>query len=371
MNRLTEIEVAGFRSIRTTKPPLKMERLTILIGQNGAGKSNLLEIFTFLNAIRRGNLSNYVLKAGGADKVLHFGSRVTKMIRIRLSFDDGKNGYVIELEPDKEDRLIPTTEFAQYWVKRLYKRSYDEPLTPDGLEAGISRPARTAVQRYVRWHLAGWRRYHFHDTSSLAPLRKTANINDNHFLRADGSNLAAFLYLLRAKHPGAYGRIESVIRQAAPFFREFHLAPQQLNPNTIRLAWRHVGSDAYFGISTLSDGSLRFMALATLFLQPAELMPSVILFDEPELGLHPYAIALLAALIKKAAVHAQVIVASQSSRLLSYFEPEDVMVADRVQGATQYSRQSASELGTWLQDFSLGTLWEKGWLGGLPDSELS
>jgi predicted ATPase len=155
----------------------------------------------------------------------------------------------------------------------------------------------------------------------------------------------------------------------APFFDDFQLEPLALNPNTIKLEWRHVGTDDYFDASSFSDGTLRFIALATLFLQPVELRPSVILVDEPELGLHPYAIELLASLIKQASKETQVIAATQSSLLLDQFDPEDVLVANRVDGATKIERLKAEPLAEWLKEYSLGQLWEKGELAGRPGKE--
>jgi len=135
-------------------------------------------------------------------------------------------------------------------------------------------------------------------------------------------------------------------------------------------------------VSSLPDGTLRFIALATLFLQPGSYQPSVILVDEPELGLHPYAIALLASLIKqvstqqvtistliKQASAKRVIISTQSPLLLDDFQPEDVLVADRVNGATQFTRLDSEKLESWLQDYSLGQLWEKNELGGRPVAE--
>ena len=197
-------------------------------------------------------------------------------------------------------------------------------------------------------------------------MKKTADVHDNRYLRSDGSNLAAFLYLLRERHRDDYDTVVQVIQQAAPFFEDFDLRPEKLNPHKIRLQWRHAGSDAYFDASSLSDGTLRFMALATLFLQPEDYRPAVILVDEPELGLHPYAIALLASLMKRAAAETQVVVSTQSSLLLDYCEPEDVIVAERVDGATKLERLDSPKLKTWLEDYSLGQLWEKNELGGRP-----
>lgn len=197
-------------------------------------------------------------------------------------------------------------------------------------------------------------------------MRKTAKVDDNEFLRSDGSNLAAFLYYLHEKHPESYGLIRRTIQRVAPFFDDFRLRPLKLKQDDIKLEWRHRSSDQYFDASSLSDGTLRFVVLATLFLQPENYRPSAILVDEPELGLHPYAIGMLASLIRQASTDTQVIVSSQSSLLLDHFQPEDVLVANRVEGGTEITRPDSAQLAAWLEEYSLGQLWEKNELGGRP-----
>ncbi len=366
-SRLDYITVSGFKSIKLIKK-LRIGPLTVLIGPNGSGKTNFLGVFSFLNAIREGRLQEYVAKAGGADRVLHFGSRVTERIHIHISFEAEANAFKVDLEPNGSDQLVPLSEFASFWDKK-YSSPYLECLEASGLEAGISRQNLRGIASYVQRHLAGWRVYHFHDTSDVSPMKKTADVDDNRHLRSDGSNLAPFLHLLREKHEDSYRMIVATVRQMAPFFRGFSLEPRLLNPNKIILEWKHEGTDRFFDASSLSDGTLRFIALATLFLQPIEFRPSVIVVDEPELGLHPYAITLLASLMKHASTETQVIVSTQSSLLLDHFDPEEVLVADRVGGATQYTQLESSGLESWLEEYSLGQLWEKNFLGGRPAPE--
>ena len=191
------------------------------------------------------------------------------------------------LEPDNVDRLIPLGEFAYYWNKARYPRRFENGISPSGLEAGISRQFDRGTETHVQRHLDSWRLYHFHDTGFDSPMKKTADVNDNRYLRPDGSNLAPFLYLLQENHSDSYNLIVGTVRQAAPFFRDFRLEPQLLNPDKMRLEWLHEGTDAYFDSSSLSDGTLRFIALASLFLQPLAYRPSVIMVDEPGTGYAP------------------------------------------------------------------------------------
>jgi predicted ATPase len=366
---LDYITVKGFKSIASIEK-LPLRSINVVIGPNGSGKSNFIGVFSFLHAIREGHLEEYVLRAGGAEKILHFGSKVTKKIELRISFGEEVNQYSLNLLPTPADGLFPSDENVYFWDKGKYPVGpYGTGLARQGNEAGISDPASKRIADWVRRRLDRWRLYHFHDTSATSPMKKTADVNDNRFLRPDGSNVAAFLYYLREKHEASYNLIRRTVQRVAPFFDDFSLEPQKLNPDKIRLEWRHKGSDAYFDAASLSDGTLRFIALATLFLQPDTYRPSVILVDEPELGLHPYAITMLASLVKQSSVKTQVIVSTQSPLLLDHFAPEDVLVADRIGGGTQFTRLESPKLTAWLEDYSLGQLWEKNEIGGRPAGE--
>ncbi len=335
-NAFRSISIKGFKSIRSIED-LYLRPINLLIGANGSGKSNFLEAFIFLGAAEAGELDSYVARYGGADKLLHFGSKKTQKIHVLMESPSGFNlgaDYIYA----GNDSLAGVVTRGGLW---------------DGLEA--KHPT--------------FNRYRFQDTGEDSPLKKTNSLHNNRSLTRLGGNLAAFLYLLRERYRASYETIRRTIQQVAPFFDDFQLAPLALNPETIKLEWLHKNSDQYFDAWGLSDGTLRFIALATLFLQPLELRPSVILVDEPELGLHPSAIGLLASLIRQASKETQVIAATQSSLLLDHFDPDDVLVADRVDGATTIERLKPEPLAEWLKDYSLGQLWEKGELAGRPGKE--
>ena len=369
MSALHSISIKGFKSISHIEN-LPLGPINVLIGPNGSGKSNFIGVFSFLNAIHSKHLRRYVIQAGGADKVLHYGSKTTEELTIQIFFDDKNYEYSITLKATDADVLYIDSEATQ--SERLGYRSVlsFHNTSRDEVEPPAS-PEWQRVENDIKNYLDSWRLYHFHDTSSGSSMKKTADLNDNRFFRPDGANLAPFLYYLREKHESSYSLIRRTVQRVAPFFDDFALAPQQLNEDKILLEWRHKGTDAYFDAASLSDGSLRFIALATLLLQPESLRPSVILLDEPELGLHPYAITMLASLLKQAAAQTQIILATQSPFLLDHFEPEDVLVADRVKGQTQLTRLDTPSLETWLQDYSLGQLWEKNEIGGRPAPEES
>ena len=332
---------------------LELRPINVLIGANGSGKSNFVDTFSLLRSWAEERLDDYVVRTGGADRNLFFGAKTTRQIHIEASFGEGVEHHDILLAATEGDRLRVVSESAPGDVATRY---YHE-------SSGVD------LLTFLRSRLKRWRVYHFHDTGNGARILRDARLNDNRLLREDGENLSAFLYLLRQKEPDAYRLIKRTFRMAAPFFDDFVLEPLAQNEQMIRLEWRHRDSDEHFDISTLSDGSLRFLALATLLLQPPRLRPSTILLDEPELGLHPYAIAMLCSLIRSVSVETQVVLATQSPYLVDQFQPEDVIVVDRVRGESRFRRLSAAELDTWLDDYSLGDLWLKNEIGGRPTHE--
>jgi predicted ATPase len=369
MRALERITLEGYKSIRELD--IELCPLNVLIGPNGAGKSNLISMFELLSQLVRDNLATYVLQRGGANAFLYFGRQTTDQIRISLTFEGAMsgiyNGYGCVLVPTVDDTLV----FAEEWCNLHDRRRYDSPMPIDLGEGHASTQLIPRVKmdgEYVARHvlkaMRSWRVYHFHDTSETARIKGIGDLNDNRDLRDDASNLAAYLYLLQERYSEIYERIVGVVRMAAPFFDDFDLKPSRLNPDKIRLEWQERGSDAYFNAHTLSDGTLRFICLTTLLHMPD--LPATIIIDEPELGLHPYAITLLAAMLRSAATRTQVIVSTQSVTLVNQFAPEDVIVVDRAEGQSVFSHPDAKALESWLEEYGVGDLWEKNLLGGRP-----
>ncbi|MCD4739006.1 MAG: AAA family ATPase [Anaerolineae bacterium] len=365
MSTLERIQLSGYKSIR--KMDLELTSLNILIGPNGAGKSNLISVFELFNEIIKQRLGRYVLTAGGADTFLYFGRKNTAKIGIELSFEGkGKhlsNGYDCTLVPTQEDTLVFGEESCWVHDKNGYSKPYAVHLGSGHAQTALmDKPRRTA--RYVLNAMRSWRVYHFHDTSKTSQIKATGDINDNVELHADAANLAAFLYFLQQKQPDTYKKIIATVQLAAPFFADFDLKPSRLNEEKIRLEWHERESDTYFNAHALSDGTLRFICLATLLLMPDP--PSTIIIDEPELGLHPYAITLLAALLRSAATRTQIIVSTQSVTLVNQFALEEIIVVNRKDGQSIFERPDAVALESWLEEYGMGDLWEKNLLGGRP-----
>jgi len=324
MRTLERLTLQGFKSIRDQK--LALGPLNVFIGGNGSGKSNLIESFRFLHEIVNQRLASYTARKGGADNLLYFGRKKTPGMELLLEFGEGNVSGV---------RLAGTVADELLVIQTAYSSDLDS-----------------------------FRVYHFHDTSDTAAVKGTCEVEDNRFLRPQAENLAAFLYWLQEKQPDHLALIEGTLRQIAPFFDGFQLAPSRLNENRIHLEWRERGSDAYFNASALSDGTLRFICLATLLLQPE--LPALVLLDEPELGLHPAAVTLLSELLSSAATRTQVIVATQSVTLVNQLRPEDVWTVDREDGQSVFRHLSEQDMSAWLDDYALGELWEKNLLGARP-----
>jgi predicted ATPase len=365
MNRLCRVEIRGFKSIRGME--LDLGPLNILIGANGSGKSNLISYFKLLNFMNTGTLQEFVGREGGGNALLHYGSAVSPQMLCTLHFETpaGANTYHHRLVHAAPATLIfadeRTVSHTGGRVEEVILGSgHRESLLPRRAEDGD----RTA--RVIHHLLGGCRVFQFHDTSERANIRQEGYIEDNRYLRHDAGNLAAFLRALRETNPDYYRRIIVTIQQIAPFFRDFDLEPSRMNPRQILLNWRERESDFLFGPHQLSDGTLRTMALITLLLQPEDDLPDVILLDEPELGLHPSAIQLLASLLRAVSSRRQVIAATQSATLVDQFDPEDVVVVERGDSGSIFRRLSSEALRDWLDQYALGELWQKNVIGGRP-----
>jgi predicted ATPase len=363
---IDKITLKGFKSIKELVD-FPLRNLNILIGANGAGKSNFVSFFTFLREAIEGRLGPYVTKKGGADDHLFMGPKITEQINAHLHFRP--TGYELVLEPTVDNTFVFSDERIEWDRIRvpMAHRSIGKGHRESLLKEHLKKNADPTILKDIYDSIAGWVVYHFHDTSMLAPMRRSGSVRYNEYLHPDAGNLAAFLLMLRDQHQHTYEKIRDTVRLAAPFFDDFKLRPKPANGDeTLQLEWTQKDSDYPFHVNQLSDGTLRFIALTTALLQANP--PATILLDEPELGLHPYALTLLAELLKKATQKTQVIVSTQSASLLDNFEAEDIVVVERENGASTFKRLSSAELEEWRKDYSLGELWEKNIFGGRPSN---
>ena len=358
---LKKIIVKGYKSIKELD--INLKALTVLIGANGAGKSNFISLFELINKIIEKSLEFYVAQSGGADTILYFGQQTTDELFLNLRFEN--NGYSITLIPTQTGNLMFSSEDC-YFYGLNYKKPYEKFLGGGHKETRLYGPINTKMTSYIRDIMKSWKIYHFNDTGEKSKMKQKQNIDDNIRLKADASNIASFLYLLKKKYHNSYRNIIDTIQLVAPFFDDFILRPDPINDNMIQLEWKEKNSDAYFNAHSFSDGTLRFICLATLLLQPQSFLPSVILLDEPELGLHPYAISVLSALLKSVSTKTQVIISTQSVTLVNQFDIEDIVVVDRDNEQSTFKHLEKKEMENWLEDYGLGDLWEKNIFGGRP-----
>ena len=349
----------GFTSIRSAE--LELNDVNVLVGANGAGKSNFIRALGLLGRIVDGELGLYVGLSGGASALLNADLANPRRIRLQVESDAGI--YAAELIPAAGDTLI----FSNEAVSQL---GWDglENLGRGGRESVLAEPGRPSANEAgpLVNALRGCRVFHFHDTSRDAPVKQQGYAADNRSLHPDAGNLAAVLLRMRDGDRGRYQRIVSTVKQVAPFFRDFVLEPE-LAPDRVRLRWQQEGSDTVLPADALSDGTLRFICLTTLLGQSE--LPGLIVLDEPELGLHPFAIVQLAGMLRAASQDSQVLLATQSVTLMNQFELGDLVIVERRDGASVFERPDPDRLSEWLAEYSLGELWEKNLLGGRPRPE--
>ncbi len=363
MAQLKTLSIRGFKSIEKLEN-FELGALNVLIGANGSGKSNFIDFFRVLRAMIERRFQGYVNKNGPADGYFYNGVGHTKRIEADLLF--GENRYCFALEPASEEKIIIATEETQYVPKGRQLNTISHGVLESALPERKDDPGLTAQKgpNYYVWEsLTSWKVYHFHDTSMTAGMRRPVGVEQSESLQPDASNLAAFLLALRDNHQPIYGLLCKTLRRVAPYFNDFELRITRATPeDTVRLTWRKKGSDYVFSPGHFSDGTIRFLCLAAVLLQPGP--PATVVLDEPELGLHPEALSVLGGLIRSASARMQIILATQSPVLVNEFEPEQIITVDAVDGATRFNRLDTASLSDWLNDFTVGELWQKGTIRG-------
>ena len=372
MTKLHSITIRGFRSIK--EATLEFRPLNVLIGANGAGKSNLISFFKMMNELTAGRLQQYIATTGRATANLYFGPKVTLQMEAELNFtvtNEIDDAYRMRLFHAANDSLIFAEEHLSFLTKGHATpknvnlgAGHEETLIRNAASDGES-TAKTTAKTFL-YLLNRCRVFHFHDTGPTARIMQYCYIDDSRWLMHDAGNLAAVLYRLQLENEASYRRIVATVRQITPFFDDFVLEPAGPSKREIILNWRHRESVLVCGPHQLSDGTLRAICLISLLMQPAEELPCLIIVDEPELGLHPYALNVIAALFRSASHHAQVLLSTQSGAFLDHFDAENVIIVERDGESSKFVRPDAEELKAWLQDYSLGEIWTKNVIGAGP-----
>ncbi|MCU7814818.1 MAG: AAA family ATPase [Candidatus Thiodiazotropha sp. (ex Lucinoma kastoroae)] len=359
---LHRIALNGFKSIKQLD--LQMNPINILIGANGSGKSNFISVFTLLRNLSEGRLQNYIEKQGFASTFFHFSPKRTA--KISIDIEVGENGYHVEFTHGSNDSLVFEREYCTYsgsprqWG--IQGKLGESGLLPD------SKTTSEYVRKYTREYMQECRVYHFHDTGPTAGYKQAQELGLSAFLYSDASNLAPYLYYLKNNFQSSYQEIVATIQTVAPFFHDFYLQPQgQEGGQSLMLRWQHRDHDTPFSTNQLSDGTARFICLAVLFLQPLASRPKTIVLDEPELGLHPAALDVLAEIIQSVSKNNQVICSTQSVAFANLFEPEDFIVVDQEHGVSTFRRLERKSLKHWLEEYGMGEIWTKNLIGGRPE----
>ena len=369
LERIESIHVKGFRSLADVKLD-NIPNPMVLLGGNGAGKSNILRFFEMLKEMAHLRLGEFTLRQGGAGDQLFGGARLTQQIDATMFFRTtlGRSRFTFVLKHAHPDRFTITGE--QFRSPDPENSSEDDPVymffdQPIGHEPACVQESRssTADMRLTKAVelLADCMHYQFHDTSDCAPVKTRWDVEDNHRLLGHGGNLAPVLLSLRENEPRRFDLICKQIALVVPDFNGFENVVQY--GKTI-LRWRSKATGKTMGAHLTSDGSLRFFQLATLLNLPDVLLPRVVLLDEPELGLHPAAVALISHMVKSLARRRQVIIATQSPHFVDAFGLKEMVVLELRDGRTETTRPDSSRFGHLLKDYSTGELWWKGVLGG-------
>ncbi len=356
MSKLDKITLRGYRSIQTLEG-FELRDINIFVGTNGAGKSNLLSFFDMLRSIMTDSLHRFVNTHGTSDDLLYRGPRTTEEIFAEMYFQT--RGYRFSLRPTVNQQLVFNSE-AHYFSGGTGWRNF--PSVGTGNSALVREVTHNLpdaqYSRYVYDIIRSWCFYHFHDTSMTAGMRRKRELEHWQFLQENADNIAPFLLRMRETHRENYDAIVDCVRSLLPAFRDFMIVPQMNGEQDyVRLDWKQKDTDFPMPPSAFSDGTMRFICLATALLQPNP--PAALIIDEPELGLHPEGISLLAELLKASSKRTQMIIATQSPLLLNHFSVEDIVVARWQNGATAFKRLQEVDYKEWLEDFSLGDLWTR------------
>ena len=371
---IESVSIQGFRSLADVEISA-MPSTAVLIGANGSGKSNFIRFFEMLGwMLRSRRLAEFVERYGGADDQLFGGNTVTPRLTARVGMRTyaGLNEYRFALSYAHPDRFLFTEEELRLTPGDLSGAGRWQSLGSGHPEASIVEAAQSSAFPNVNPTIAAvivnllrsCSVYHFHDTSDSSNFKQRWDSEDNYQLRSHGGNLAAVLYWLEHNDVRRYEEICRQIGRILPGFDQFEIRESF---GKVALRWKAKGTDKTFGAHLTSDGSLRFFALVTLLNLPTEMLPDVILLDEPELGLHPAAVSLVGGMIKSLSQERQVIIATQSPMLVDVFDLEQIIVMELRDGRTEVSTLSSDEYKLWLEEcFTAGELWQKNLLGGRP-----
>jgi predicted ATPase len=388
---LKSIRLDSFLSFPPGAPAIDLLPLNVLIGPNASGKSNLIEAIELLRstatgfaaAIRDGGGVREWLWKGELPKAATIDAQLGRTgknsdLRYRLEFTSAGDRVEVTdeaLEEVEKHRSDAKDVYFYYRFqkghpvmnvvldnKRVSRKLQRESLAPDASvlsqrkepdlypELAWVSNAFSSIQTFREWSFG---RYAAVRQPQSATLPTTV-------LLPDASNLA--LILNQIEHGGAARRLNELLKRFLPRFERLSTLTQG---GTIQFFLHEDTLSAPVPATRLSDGTIRFLAICAVLLQPSP--PPLVCIEEPELGLHPDALSIIAELLVEASHRTQLIVTTHSDVLLSYLsqQPESVLVCESV-GGTLLRRLETEDMQSWLDQYRLGELWRMGQLGGNP-----
>lgn len=361
-SKLKSIEVDNWKSLRSLR--LDFDDINVLIGPNGSGKSNLVQFFHMMNMMMSGNLQLFIGRAGGANSLLHYGSKNALFIDSKLTFstDTGTDDYTFRLIHGAPDTFVFANESITFQANRHTVRPFFEEFGAGHKESLLEQKhdratiAKRPIFGVVRSMLTGVRYFQFHDTSIESHIRSFAREENNRSLFHNGGNVAAVLLRLKKEFPAAFSNVVDRVRAGVPAFRDFVL---ESDHGQLLLEWTDAHRGQRFGPHQLSDGSIRLITLHTLLALPPEMSPSVVIIDEPELGLFPRAIETLAEAIRSASSRRQIVLATQSNRLVRFLNPASLICCSWRVGESTIERVSPIDQFEFMDNYTLGDYIER------------
>jgi len=406
---LKSIRPVNLLSFGPNTEEIELRPLNILIGPNGSGKSNFIEIIGLLSSLPNREPWSSVLKTSGApewiwkgkDKGNKLSSLAVTTTSEKTDIGQAFSGYV------GEKSLFYSLQLREndgtFVVAKEHFREIDDD--EDGVVAALGAFERDGSTGLI--HTAGWPEDSPEPVgnlslgrSALSMLGNMANINmhqprlrefadsiekiavyndwvfgneskirnlqssglDSNRLAGDSINLAQVLKAMRDR--GDQTVFENLIELMRKFYEPVKDVDTELIGNYLRIMIKEDGLSSRTPASRLSDGTLRWLMLLIILLNPTP--APVTCIDEPELGLHPDIIPTLADLLRDASTRTQLILTTHSTALVDAFsdEPEAVCVCEKVEGSTVIKRLDKERLNVWLKDYSLGHLWASGEIGG-------
>ena len=383
------LHVSNYRCLANVDLPLR--NLNVLIGPNGAGKTSLLEIFQLLQRGSQLQLGDFLAENGGIDAVINRGRndhRPTKLsIEVTLDVESERSPepmtYTVELF-SLQRTLAIGMERLEWQVTsdapqpfryidangeriRYYDPVTTKLVTPNWAyqtnELALAQVPKMYQEPEALRNLLAITAFHsFLDVSSRSAVRLPQPLAPGMRPGPNGDGLYSALFNMRSKAPETYERILALLEQGFPGFQRLEF--DVVGAGQITLMWleRHSRQPLY--PNQLSEGTLRFLWLIATLLSPA--IPPLLLLDEPEVSLHPELLMLLAGVLQDVSAGSQIVVATHSPDLIRWLKPDEVLVVDKIDGASTFTWADTMHLEAWLEDFTLRDLWLMGNLGGRP-----